>query len=355
MNSRKAARAVPATMGRFLKSGAMLKQPPPSFYPLLAHPPPPSLVRAFPDRPNADLPANAHRAAASASANAPSATPYQQAKRKLDAGAALSEQERAALKQPRPPTQTRRRPPRPAGTKNPRPREIVFPEDSVRRRFFLDHPFEAYRPVTLVEGEKVRPVSGPTGTEWTELSQRSIVPTAEDCIAYIANLVEAHRLPLASAYPHGIAQFRTLRAEHETATRSARLEAQAFGATFFGEIERGVQVEERVLDEWVDARAIQDEFAAANAGGGAAAAAASAAASASSAQAQAQAFSSAIGGVAWVAPPARTAATSLAALNDDSDATFTGGLDYVEHFAAASSSPTSAALLQQEVPAGAQA
>jgi hypothetical protein len=39
--------------------------------------------------------------------------------------------------------------------KNPRPREIVFPEDEVRRLFFLDHPFEAYRAVTLVEGEKV--------------------------------------------------------------------------------------------------------------------------------------------------------------------------------------------------------
>lgn len=142
MNSRKAARAVPATMGRFLKSGAMLKQPPPSFYPLLAHPPPPSLVRAFPPRPSADLPP---------ARQPPSAT-----------------------------TQTRRRPPRPAGTKNPRPREIVFPEDEVRRLFFLDHPFEAYRAVTLVEGEKVRHDRGPTGAEWTELSQRSIVPTAEE-------------------------------------------------------------------------------------------------------------------------------------------------------------------------------
>ena len=143
MNSRKAARAVPATMGRFLKSGAMLKQPPPSFYPLLAHPPPPSLVRAFPPRPSTDLP--------------PSRQPSTTAT-----------------------TQTRRKPPRPAGTKNPRPREIVFPEDEVRRLFFLDHPFEAYRAVTLVEGEKVRQDRGPTGAEWTELSQRSIVPTAEE-------------------------------------------------------------------------------------------------------------------------------------------------------------------------------
>lgn len=177
------------------------------------------------------------------------------------------------------------------------------------------------------------------------------------CIAYIANLVDAHHLPLATAYPHGIAQFRTLRAEHETATRSARLEAQAFGATFFGEIQRGVQVEERVLDEWVDARAIQDEFAAANAAGGAAAASASAASSSAAAQ-QAQALS-AIGGVTWVAPPARSAATPI----DDGEGAFTGGLGYVEHFAAAAAAAaapstattTGAADAQQEVSVGSQA
>lgn len=171
------------------------------------------------------------------------------------------------------------------------------------------------------------------------------------CIAYITNLTEAHGLPLASAYPHGIAQFRTLRAEHETATRSARLEAQAFGATFFGEVERAVQVEERVLDEWVDARAIQDEFAAANAAGGAgaAAAAASSSASAASANAQAQALAQ-LGGVTWVAPPARTAASSLAASNaDDADGSFTGGLRYVEQFAAGG------AVQQSDVLVGAQA
>ncbi|GAA5981473.1 hypothetical protein JCM10908_004119 [Rhodotorula pacifica] len=349
MNSRKAARAVPATMGRFLKSGAMLKQPPPSFYPLLAHPPPPSLVRAFPARPDSDLPRAAH-------ANTASASLYEQAKRKLDAGAALSPAEQQALQQPAQSLkQTRRKPPRPAGTKNPRPREIVFPEDEVRRLFFLDHPFEAYRAVTLVEGEKVREMHGPTGADWTELSQRSIVPTAEDCIAYVTNLIEAHHLPLASAYPHGIAQFRTLRAEHETATRSARLEAQSFGATFFGEIERAVQVEERVLDEWVDARAIQDEFAAANAAGAAAGAAAASASSSAAAAATAQAQALNGGGVTWLAPPAKTAATSLAASNEDFEGTFTGGLGYVEQFSAASATVGGAAEVQQEVPVGARA
>ena len=198
---------------------------------------------------------------------------------------------------------------------------------------------------------RVSPVKVPGSIRTSTLTRMHV----NSCIAYIANLVEAHHLPLSAAYPHGIAQFRTLRAEHETATRSARLEAQAFGATFFGEIERGVQVEERVLDEWVDARAIQDEFAAANAAGGAAAASASAASSSAAAQ-QAQALS-AIGGVTWVAPPARSAATPI----DDGEGTFTGGLGYVEHFAAAAAAApstattTGAAAAQQRVSVGAQA
>ena len=44
MNSRKSAKAIPSTLNRFLKSRALLKSPPPAFYPLAAHPPPPALV-----------------------------------------------------------------------------------------------------------------------------------------------------------------------------------------------------------------------------------------------------------------------------------------------------------------------
>lgn len=80
-------------------------------------------------------------------------------------------------------------------------------------------------------------------------------------IAFIVNLHENHDVPLQQAYQHGLGQFRTLRAEHETANRSAMLEAKAHGAVFFGEIERGLMVEERVLDEWVNAKAIQDRIA----------------------------------------------------------------------------------------------
>ncbi|GAA5888728.1 hypothetical protein JCM6882_002829 [Rhodosporidiobolus microsporus] len=264
MNVRKAASTVPSTLSRQLKAG-FLKTPPPSFYPLLAHPPPPSLVRSFPQRDEHDLPASARRTAAPS--DAPARSLYQQAKDKLDAGIRLTAAEDAALLDPSPSAspsrangQTRRKPPRASNTRRPKPLPIVFAEDKIRKRFFVDHPFEAYRPVSLVEGEKIKEVEGPQGAEWTELSQRSVVPSAEDCIAYIHNLTVAHSVPITQAYPHGVAQFRTLRAEHELATLSARNQATAFGAHFFGEIDRALAMEEKVLDQWENAREVQAQL-----------------------------------------------------------------------------------------------
>ncbi|GJN92073.1 hypothetical protein Rhopal_005101-T1 [Rhodotorula paludigena] len=316
--SRKAATQVGSTLSRMLR-GRLVKAPPPAFEPLLAHPPPPSLVRALPDRPDHDLPPRARRAPAPA-AQQPSL--FAVARDKLDRGLRLTAQEDAALADPRSAAQqgalTRRKPPRAPLTRHPRPPAIVFPEDRIRDRFFADHPFEAYRPTSLVEGEHVRTPSGPTGQDWTELRQRSTVPSAEDCISFIANLVEAHGVPLATAYPHGVAQFRTLRAEHDTATRSAHLEAQSFGARFFGEIERSTDVEDRVLDEWANARAIQDALAAATPGAPAAASVATP-----------------TQGAAGPWAPAEAAPAFGAAAGDDASTVFTGGVEYLGRFAQA--------------------
>lgn len=74
-------------------------------------------------------------------------------------------------------------------------------------------------------------------------------------VAFTLNLHDAHGLPLSLAYTTTLAQFRTLRAEQEVATRAAHIEAVRFGATFFGEIERGARVEEAVLDAWQEGAA----------------------------------------------------------------------------------------------------
>ena len=64
----------------------------------------------------------------------------------------------------------------------PRPKDIVYQEDRVRRQFFKDFPFEALRPVSLVEGTHVDAgseglVQGPA---WTALEQRGAYPTVEE-------------------------------------------------------------------------------------------------------------------------------------------------------------------------------
>ncbi|KAI5477063.1 mitochondrial ribosomal protein subunit Rsm25 [Pseudohyphozyma bogoriensis] len=249
MNSRKAARSVPDTISRLLKSGSFIKSPPPAFYPILSTPPPSSLVRSLAPRPTSDLPAS----------YLAEKTPYSIAKAALDAGEVLTAEQKMHLDNPvkySRPTKS---------SKMPLP--IVFKEDEIREQFFRDHPFEAYRPIHLAEGEQVVEDKGPTGEEWTELVQRSKVPTAEDAIAFTLHLHTTFALPLPAAYQTALSQFRTLRAEHETATRSAVLEAQAHGAIFFTEIQHGLDLEEKALDQWINAEAIRDQFASAAPGG----------------------------------------------------------------------------------------
>lgn len=191
MNSRKAARAVPATVSRLLKSNAFLKKPPPAFYPTLSYPPPPSLVRSLPSRDPQDLPRTA----------SPAPTPYQVAKRKLDAGITLSPDESQVLASPASASSTRltrRKPPRAANTQHNRPLPIVFPEDEIRQQFFRDHPFEAYRPISLTENESVAEPKGPQGLEWTALVDRSKIPTAEECVL---PSLSPSRFPLPRADP----------------------------------------------------------------------------------------------------------------------------------------------------------
>jgi small subunit ribosomal protein S23 len=60
--------------------------------------------------------------------------------------------------------------------------ELRFQEDEIRRRFFTDFPFEALRPVSLVEGKTIdEGRSGAvSGKEWKDLKQRGDLPTVEE-------------------------------------------------------------------------------------------------------------------------------------------------------------------------------
>lgn len=64
---------------------------------------------------------------------------------------------------------------------HPKPEEIVYLEDRVRRQFFKDHPFEAFRSKTIVEsGLEVQAPHPIQGAEWTTLSQHGRNPTPDE-------------------------------------------------------------------------------------------------------------------------------------------------------------------------------
>jgi small subunit ribosomal protein S23 len=68
---------------------------------------------------------------------------------------------------------------------DPEPRPVVYLEDRIRRQFFRDHPFEAFRPRTLVEGEAIEPEHPINSINWTRLRQRGRNPKPEEYALYL--------------------------------------------------------------------------------------------------------------------------------------------------------------------------
>jgi small subunit ribosomal protein S23 len=63
-----------------------------------------------------------------------------------------------------------------------RPLPIYYLEDDIRRQFFLDHPFETFRPTSLVENERIDAPHPITGKDWVRLRQRGRNPLPEECV-----------------------------------------------------------------------------------------------------------------------------------------------------------------------------
>ncbi|KIJ21937.1 hypothetical protein PAXINDRAFT_64468 [Paxillus involutus ATCC 200175] len=126
------------------------------------------------------------------------------------------------------------------------PLTISYLEDEVRRQFFRDHPFEAFRPVSIVEGGLVEEEHPAHGKGWTRLSQRGKNPTAEDAVLFAVSLHRHHEVSLTVAYTRAVAEFRALRAEYDIANTFARMEAEAYGTVFPSEIDRTFEKEDKV-------------------------------------------------------------------------------------------------------------
>ena len=72
---------------------------------------------------------------------------------------------------------------RPATSKKIQPLDIHYVEDEVRRQFFRDHPFEAFRQTTLVEAATVESEHPIRGEKWTRLRQRGRNPSPEEYVS----------------------------------------------------------------------------------------------------------------------------------------------------------------------------
>ncbi|TFY72430.1 hypothetical protein EVG20_g587 [Dentipellis fragilis] len=145
-------------------------------------------------------------------------------------------------------------------TPGPRPAPVSYVEDDIRRQFFRDHPFEAFRPISLMEGGDVEGEHPIRGKEWTRLKQRGRSPSPEDAVRFAVNLHEYHDVPLTEAYKSAVAQFRALRSEHHIATVFAAQEAESYGAVFApSATEKGYEYETKVLTSDKKQKAEMDE------------------------------------------------------------------------------------------------
>ncbi|KAH8835786.1 mitochondrial ribosomal protein S25 [Flagelloscypha sp. PMI_526] len=140
---------------------------------------------------------------------------------------------------------------RPLRAKKVEPEPIYYLEDDIRRQFYRDHPYEAFRPKTLVETEKIEDPHPVQGKAWVRLRQRSRNPTVEDAIQFAVNLHHHHDVSVSSAYARAVSQFRALRAEQQCATLFGIMEAEEFGVVWGPtEIQLSFMKERRYLEGW---------------------------------------------------------------------------------------------------------
>jgi small subunit ribosomal protein S23 len=110
--------------------------------------------------------------------------------------AAMSDDDRSSLKQDQdqalssapPPTATAKTTTKKRST-GLRPLPVTYTEDNIRRQFFRDHPFEAFRARSLTEVGTIENEHPIRGLNWTRLNQRGRNPSPEE---YVQNYLSAH-------------------------------------------------------------------------------------------------------------------------------------------------------------------
>ena len=71
-------------------------------------------------------------------------------------------------------------------TPGPRPLPVNYIEDDIRRQFFRDHPFEAFRARSITEAGAIEDEHPIDGLQWTRLNQRGRNPSPEEYVRHVS-------------------------------------------------------------------------------------------------------------------------------------------------------------------------
>ncbi|ETN40247.1 uncharacterized protein HMPREF1541_04523 [Cyphellophora europaea CBS 101466] len=130
------------------------------------------------------------------------------------------------------------------------PTPLRYEEDTLRKQFFSDHPWELARPRTLVEtdGKQYARANWSTG-----IKQRGLPVSGESVVQ--RQLWLLHNVPditVPEAYDIARKEFYAVRRRQQTAMRIAVEEAEMFGADFgVPAMSVGMSKEDKVYTEWV--------------------------------------------------------------------------------------------------------
>ncbi|KAJ2451748.1 mitochondrial ribosomal small subunit component [Coemansia sp. RSA 2336] len=109
-------------------------------------------------------------------------------------------------------------------SKSNKPPKIEFPEDRLRKEFYRNHPFERYRPRSLVE------TTGKNPQTWNKLSDGTSQITGENVIRYQYYLMQTKGMSKQDAYIQATDEFYAIRAREEMNAKIAYQEACFYGA-----------------------------------------------------------------------------------------------------------------------------
>lgn len=131
------------------------------------------------------------------------------------------------------------------------PTKMRFEEDTLRERFFADHPWELARPRTLVETTGVQHAHA----DWsTGIKQRGIPVSGESVVQ--RQLWLLHNTPnitVPEAYDVARKEFYAVRRREQTAMRVAVEEAEMMGADFGRPVQSvGMGKEDVVYNQWLE-------------------------------------------------------------------------------------------------------